>query len=178
MYILKNNILWFLFWLITPVLCQATETSLYKWKDAEGNIHFSDKLPKDIDPEPFKAPSISISSRDYIPTQSDSEKSEPKKAKSKKDDRYCRKYKEKINKISIYLKHTPNDLDEQKLKDLKQQLKLECTNGVYKKKYKNSTCHRHARKLNKYIIYNKHTPTDRDQQAIKDLKAQIKLECR
>ena len=174
----KCRIISILVVLILPVWLQLGEASLYKWKDKDGNTHFSDELPEDVKSEPLQPPPLSILSGNSPVQKEGLEKDKALKAKPPKESYHCAKYTREINKISIYLQHTPNDRDKQKLIDLKQQLKLECKNGVYRKKYKNSHCHRYARKLNKYTIYNKHTPNDKDQQIIKDLKQQIALECR
>ncbi len=42
------------------------------------------------------------------------------------NDSHCDRYRRQATKIRIYLKHTPNDRDKQRLTDLQEQIKLEC----------------------------------------------------
>ena len=92
-------------------------------------------------------------------------------------DSHCRGYVSELNKIEIFLQHTPTDLDRQKAKDLRKLIKVECSNKVLTQKYDDSRCKRYRTDLTKTEIFLEHTPTDRDQQKIIDLKNQIFREC-
>jgi len=92
-------------------------------------------------------------------------------------DSHCRGYVSQLNKIEIYLQHTPTDLDRQKANDLRKLIKIECGKQVLSQKHDDWQCKRYRTDLTKAEIFHEHTPTPRDEQKIKDLKKQIAHEC-
>lgn len=164
-------------------LCQA---EVYRWQDEHGKTVFGDKPPKDK-----AATAVPIDGSDQSGTQfatpelirdmeNDAKYGQRDKrtAKQKPVDYHCRNYVSQLNKVEIYLQHTPSQRDQQKANDLRQLIKKECSDEVLSRKYDDWQCKRYREDLTKAEIYLQHTTTQRDRQRVKDLRQQIARECR
>jgi hypothetical protein len=174
--------------LLMLILCAAVSPSLaevFRWKDDSGKTVFGDTPPKDK-----TATSITIENTDDSGTQfatpgqvklleqNAENRQRPTRSSTRSTiDSHCRGYVSQLNKIEIYLQHTPTKLDRQKASDLRKLIKIECGNQVLSQKFNDWQCRRYRTDLNKAEIFHQHTPTPRDEQKIKDLKAQIAHEC-
>ena len=167
--------------IISPGLAEV-----YQWKDDRGKIVFGDTPPKDK-----AATAVTINNtgksgaRFATPGQvkdieysAEARERQSQSAARNNVDSHCRNYVSELNKIEIFLQHTPTDLDQQKAKDLRKLIKIECDNKVLSQKHDDWQCKRYRTDLTKAEIFLEHTPTKRDQQKVKDLKKQIARECR
>jgi hypothetical protein len=164
-------------------LCQA---EVYRWQDDNGKVVFGDTPPKDKE-----ATAVRIDNTDSSGTQfanpalirdmeNDAKygRSQSRPSQHRPVDWHCRNYVSQLNKVEIYLQHTPSQRDQQKADDLRQLIKRECSNEVLSLKYDDGQCKRYREDLTRAEIYLQHTPTQRDRQRVKDLREQIARECR
>lgn len=126
-----KRILLFLCLSLTTGLCQA---EVYRWQDEHGKTVFGDKPPKDK-----AATAVPIDSSDNSGMQfatpelirdmeNEAKYGRPPSQASKQRpvDWHCRNYVSQLNKVEIYLQHTPTQRDRQRVKDLRQQIAREC----------------------------------------------------
>jgi hypothetical protein len=162
------------------------QAEVYRWQDDNGKVVFGDTPPKDK-----AATAILIDNTDNSGTQF----AAPELVKDMEDDAKnprhpsraprhspmdsrCRGYVSQLNKIEIYLQHTPTQRDRHRASDLRQLIKQECGDAVLSFKHDDWQCKRYREDLTKAEIYLQHTPTQRDRQRVKDLREQIARECR
>lgn len=175
-----------LFLLCTLILCAIagpSQAEVFRWKDNNGQIVFGDSPPKNK-----TATAVSIDNTENSGAQfatpgqvKDIEQNAQSRHRQNRAsthiDSRCRSYVSQLNKIEIFLQHTPTDLDKQKARDLRKLIKIECGNEVLTLKHDDWQCKRYRTDLNKAEIYLEHTFTERDEQKVKDLKKQIASEC-
>jgi hypothetical protein len=170
------------------IFCIASSPSLaevYRWKDDSGKIVFGDTPPKDKTATAITIENTEDSGAQFatpgqvklIEQKAENRRQESNLPTRTHIDSHCRGYVSQLNKIEIYLQHTPTNLDQQKASDLRKLIKIECGNQVLSQKYNDWQCQRYRTDLNKAEIFHQHTPTPRDEQKIKDLKTQIAHEC-
>ena len=174
--------------LCTFMLCITAELSqaeVFRWKDDNGKAVFGDTPPKDntaiaVDIKNIEKSGARFATPDQmkdIENSAEARRRQRQAASQNTTDSHCRGYVSELNKIEIFLQHTPTDLDRQKAKDLRKLIKVECNNKVLTQKYDDWQCKRYRTDLTKAEIFLEHTPTTIDQQKIIDLKNQISREC-
>lgn len=147
----------------------------YRWHDAEGHLVFGDKPPEGSNAEkveltPLKKGGVNLGS---TPVNTSST---PPPATTKTD-HHCRSDVSKLNKITAFLRHTPNPLDRQKAKNLRLFIIQQCGRQALTRRYKDHYCDDYRREVAKIRIYLKQAPNDKDEQRLEDLQYQIKQEC-
>ena len=174
--------------LIIFVVCAAANPSLaevYRWEDDSGKIIFGDKPPKEKSATIIQIENTENTGAQFatpgeiknIEQTIENRRHQNNSSNLNNIDSHCRGYVSQLNKIEIYLKHTPTDLDRQKASDLRKLIKIECGKQVLSQKHDDWQCKRYRTDLTKAEIFHEHTPTPRDEQKIKDLKKQIAHEC-
>ena len=174
--------------LIIFVACVAAGQSLaevYRWQDDSGKIVFGDKPPKDKTTTVIQIENTEDSGAQFatpaqiknIEQTNDNRRRQTNLSNQNNIDSHCRGYVSQLNKIEIFLKHTPTDLDRQKADVLRKLIKIECGSQVLSQKHDDWQCKRYQTDLTKAEIFFEHTPTPRDEQKIIDLKKQIAHEC-
>jgi len=148
----------------------------YRWHDAEGNLVFSDKPPEGVDAKrveltPLKKGGLNLGSTP------DNASPSPPPTTATKTNHHCRSDVSKLNKITAFLRHTPNALDRQKAKNLRLLIIQQCGRQALTRRYKDHYCDDYRREIAKIRIYLKQAPNDKDEQRLKDLQYQIKREC-
>lgn len=175
--------------LILSLLATHTaQAEVYRWVDEQGRVIFGDSPPKEKQAE---AKRITIENteksgarfatpqqiKDYDQqSQARQVKKNPAVANQRIDSR-CRNYISQLNKVEIYLEHTPTVRDQQKARDLRKLINQECGDVGYQVKHDDAKCQRYRDDLSKAKIYLEHTPNARDQRKVKDLRTQINREC-
>lgn len=175
----------FLFILTLSVAASPALAEIYRWKDDSGKTVFGDTPPKDktataVIIENTEDSGAQFATPGQVKNIEQSAKNRQRQntsSTSNNIDSHCRSYVSQLNKIEIFLQHTPTDLDQQKASDLRKLIKIECGNQVLSQKYNDRQCKRYRTDLTKAEIFLEHTPTLRDEQKIKDLKKQIAWEC-
>lgn len=152
---------------------------MYRWLDTHGRLHYSDTPPPDqadaIEPQEMpQLPATGVRLADDMDLNPTPDDKPPVKAKA---DSRCRRYHSDLNKVELYLQHTPNDRDRQRAADIREQISIECSGFALKRDYGDSRCRGHHSRLNKLEIFYRHSPNHRDRQKIADLKRQIEMEC-
>ena len=171
------------------ILCIASGPCLaevYRWTDNDGKVVFGDTPPKDKTTTTISIENTEDSGAQFatpeqakqIEQNAESRQHRNNSATPNNIDSHCRGYVSQLNKIEIFLQHTPTKLDQQKASDLRKLIKIECGKQVLSQKFDDWHCRRYRTDLTKAEIFHQHTPTPRDEQKIKDLKEQIAHECR
>lgn len=158
---------------------------VYRWEDDSGKIIFGDTPPKDKMSTIIHIENTDDSGAQFatpgqvknIEQDIENRRRQNNHSTNNNIDSHCRGYVSQLNKIEIFLQHTPTDLDRQKARDLRKLIKIECDNQVLSQKHDDWQCSRYRTDLTKAEIFLEHTPTPRDEQKVKDLKKQITLEC-
>lgn len=175
-------------YLLIVILCIPASpgmAEIYRWKDDSGKNVFGDTPPRDKTATAITIENTEDSGTQFatpeqikLIEQNAKNSQRPSNASTRNTiDSHCRGYVSQLNKIEIYLQHTPTKLDQQKASDLRKLIKIECGNQILSQKYNDLQCDRYRTDLTRAEIFHQHTPTQRDQQKIKDLKAQIAQEC-
>ncbi len=165
---------------------QSYAAEVYRWVNAEGEIVFGDRPPKetDIDIVPVKK-TVSGGMKFATPEQIEKlhndaqvqKKDKPQAGGSRLSKSYCQRYRSNLNKVEIYLQHTYNVQDAQKARDLRRLIKRECRGINLSVEDNRSRCKSYRQDLLRTEIYLEHTSNPRDRQKVKDLRKQIGREC-
>ena len=163
---------------------KQSQAETYRWQDEQGNPVFGDTPPKGKDATVITIENTQNSGAQFADPGLVNDLEKDVKARRKNPanqqqhvDSHCRQYVSQLNKIEIYLEHTPTQRDQQKALDLRKLIEKECNGDVLSLKHSDWQCKRYRQDLNKTRIYLEHTPSDRDAQRIKDLREQIAREC-
>ncbi len=168
---------------------------VYRWVDDNGNVVFGDSPPpslkkaKKLKPIVIETPTptgTQFATPEQIQQMQDDAKTRQRTKSSAPNniDTQCRTYISQLNKVEIYLEHTSTARDEQKAKDLRKLIKMECgpqalyANHRYRADKNDWRCKQYRENIAKIEIYLEHTPTDRDKQTAIDLRKQAARECR